>query len=133
VTLARSRRNAATIVAPVNGVVTYARPAGTAVMVGAPVVRIRPDAPTRIYTYLTSDQLTQVAVGSRATVTFDSNTGAPLTGRVSYLGDDAGVPPTSFPTSIVHMTRAVRVTVELDDGQTAPPGTPVDIEIATSR
>jgi hypothetical protein len=31
------------------------------------------------------------------------------------------------------MTRAVRVTIELDDGQTAPPGTPVDVEISVSR
>jgi len=27
------------------------------------------------------------------------------------------------------MTRAVRVTIRLDDGLTAPPGTPVDVEI----
>ena len=29
------------------------------------------------------------------------------------------------------MTRAVRVTIELDHGETAPAGTPVDIEIRT--
>ena len=133
VTLAKARRGAATVVAPVGGIVTYARAAGTAVMVGAPLVRIRPDGPTRIYTYLTSDQLTQVSVGSPATVDFDSNPGGPLAGHVSCLGDGAAVPPTSFPTSVVHMTRAVRVTVELDDGLTAPPGTPVDIEIGIGR
>jgi multidrug resistance efflux pump len=82
---------------------------------------------------LTSDQLTQVSVGSPATVDFDSNPGGPLAGHVSYLGYGAAVPPTSFPTSVVHMTRAVRVTVELDDGLTAPPGTPVDIEIGIGR
>jgi HlyD family secretion protein len=133
VSVATTRRDQTTIVAPVGGVVTYTRAAGTAAMVGAPIVRIRPDGPTHIYTYLTSDQLAQVSVGSRATVTFDSNPGSPLTGHLSYLGDSAVVPPTSFPTSIVHMTRAVRVTVELDDGQVAPPGTPVDIEISTNR
>jgi multidrug resistance efflux pump len=133
VTLAEAARAQATIVSPIDGVVTYARPAGTAVMVGAPVVRIRPDGPSRVFTYLTSDQLTQIAVGSAATVTFDSNPGSPVAAHVSFLGDEADVPPTSFPTSIVHMTRAVRVTLELNDGRTAPPGTPVDIEISVGR
>jgi X-X-X-Leu-X-X-Gly heptad repeat protein len=133
VSLAKTRLGSATLVAPADGVVTYARAQGTAVMVGAPIVRIRPDGSARVYTYLTSDQLTRVVVGSRATVTFDSNPGASIAGHVSYLGDSATVPPTNFPTSIVHMTRAVRVTIELDDGRTAPPGTPVDIEISTSR
>jgi len=128
---AKARRDAATIVSPVDGIVTYARTAGTAVMVGAPIVRIRPDGPSRVYTYLTTDQLAQVSVGSRASVTFDSNTGGPLAGRLVYLGDGATVPPTNFPTSIVHMTRAVRVTIELDGDLTAPPGTPVDVEIST--
>ncbi len=133
VTLAKAARDQATIVSPVDGVVTYARPAGTAVMVGAPVVRVRPDGPMHVYTYLTSDQLTQVGIGTAVTVDFDSNPGAALTGHLSYLGSSATVPPTGFPTSIVHMTRAVRVVIELDDGQTAPAGTPVDIEIRTSR
>jgi multidrug resistance efflux pump len=131
VALAKARRDAATIVAPVDGLVTYARPAGTAVMVGAPLVRIRPDGPAHVYTYLTSDQLALVTVGSAASVTYDSNPGRDLTGHVSYIGGNAAVPPTSFPTSIVHMTRAVRVTIELDDGEVAPPGTPVDVEIST--
>jgi len=48
---------------------------------------------------------------------------------VSHVDDVSALPPTSFPTSIVHMTRAVRVTIRLDDGLTAPPGTPVDVEI----
>jgi multidrug efflux pump subunit AcrA (membrane-fusion protein) len=133
VDLAKAARGQATILASATGVVTYVRPAGTAVMVGAPVVRIRPDGPTHVYTYLTADELAQVSIGTRATVSFDSNPGAPLAGHVSYLGDVTNVPPTSFPTSVVHMTRAVRVTIQLDDGQTAPPGTPVDIEISTSR
>jgi len=131
--LAEAARDQASIVAPVDGVVTYTRTAGTAVMVGAPILRIRPDGPTHVYTYLTADQLARVDVGSKATVTFDSNTGAPLVGHISDLGHAAVVPPTSFPTSIVHMTRAVRVTIELDGASTAPPGTPVDIEITTSR
>jgi len=127
--LAKARRDAATVISPVDGVVTYVRPAGTAVMVGAPLVRIRPDGPTYVYTYLTSDQLAQVAVGSSASVSYDSGQGRALAGHVSHVDDVAALPPTSFPTSIVHMTRAVRVTIRLDDGPTAPPGTPVDVEI----
>lgn len=131
VRLAKARRVAATITSPASGIVTFARAAGTAVIVGAPIVRIRPDSRTRVDTYLTTDQLLQVRVGTPATVTFDSNTRSALSGRVAVIGSVAVVPPTGFPTSIVHMTRAVRVTIELDAGLTAPPGTPVDIEIRT--
>lgn len=129
--IAQTRRDYATIVSPVSGVVTFARIAGTAVIVGAPIVRIRPDGPTRVDTYLTTDQLAQVTIGTPVTVDFDSNTGDPKTGRIAVINGAAVVPPTGFPTAIVHMTRAVRVTIELDPGQTAPPGTPVDIEIRT--
>jgi HlyD family secretion protein len=131
VQLAKARLATATIVSPADGVVTFTRMAGTAVMVGAPIVRIRPTGPVRVDTYLTTDQLAQVAVGTPVTVDFDSNTGAALTGHVAVIGTTAVVPPTGFPTAIVHMTRAVRVTIELDPGQTAPAGTPVDIEIRT--
>jgi multidrug resistance efflux pump len=131
VLLAQSRRDSATIVSPVSGVVTFARIAGTAAIVGAPLVRIRPDGPTRVDTYLTTDQLAQVTIGTPVTVDFDSNTGGAKTGRIAVISGAAAVPPTGFPTAIVHMTRAVRVTIELDPGQTAPAGTPVDIEIRT--
>ncbi|HEY5506026.1 MAG TPA: efflux RND transporter periplasmic adaptor subunit, partial [Coriobacteriia bacterium] len=131
VRLAQARRDTATITSPVSGVVTFVQLPGTAVMVGAPLVRIRPDAPTRIDTYLTTDQLLQVAVGTPATVDFDSNPGGPLAGHVAVIGSTAVVPPTGFPTAIVHMTRAVKVTIELDGGATAPAGTPVDVDIRT--
>ena len=131
VDLAKARRASATITSPVSGVVTFARTPGTVVMVGAPIVRVRPDGPTRIATYLTADQLAQAGVGTPVTVDFDSNPGGALTGHIAVIGDAAAVPPTGFPTAIVHMTRAVSVTIELDAGQTAPPGTPVDVEIRT--
>ena len=133
VQLAEKRRDAATITSPVSGVVTFARMPGTTVMVGAPVLRIRPDVPTRVDTFLTPEQLALVGVGSPATVDFDSNAGAPLTGHIAVIGSSAVVPPTGFPTAIVHMTRAVRVTIELDSGQTAPPGTPVDVAITSTN
>lgn len=130
--LAKAARAQADILSPVDGVVTDARAAGTAVMVGAPLVRVRPDGPAHVYAYVTADQLARITLGSVATVDFDSNSGGPLTGHVTDLGRAAVVPPTSYPTSIVHMTRAVRITIELDGGASAPPGTPVDVRI-TSR
>jgi multidrug resistance efflux pump len=130
VDLAKARRDAAELHAPASGVVTFARSAGTVVMVGAPLVRIRPDGPVSVGTYLTSGQLAGAAVGTPVTVDFDSNPGPPLPGRVASIGDRAVVPPTGFPTAIVHMTRAVFVRIELDGGG-APAGTPVDIEIGT--
>jgi multidrug resistance efflux pump len=95
-------------------------------------VRIRPDEQTKVDSYLAPQQLTSVAVGSKATVNFDSNTGGPLTGRVTQIALNAQFPPTNFPTDIVHMTNTIQVTVTLDKGAWAPPGTPVDLTIATN-
>lgn len=131
VRLAEARLAAATVTSPVSGVVTFARVAGTAVIVGAPLVRIDPDGPALVDTYLTTEQLLQVSIGTPATVDFDSNPGSPLAGHIAVIGSNAVVPPTGFPTAIVHMTRAVKVTIELDSGGTAPPGTPVDVRIKT--
>jgi len=129
VALAEARRTTATVTSPVSGIVTFVRIPGTAVMAGAPLVRIRPDLPVRVDTYLTTDQLAQVAIGTPALVDFDSNPGGELAGHVTVIGSTAVVPPTGFPTAIVHMTRAVKVTIELDGGATAPAGTPVDVKI----
>lgn len=131
VSLAEARRDAARIVTPASGLVSFARPAGTAVMVGTPIVRIVPDGPSRVDTYLTSEQLALVRLGGEAYVDFDSNEGRPLHGRITRIGDAAVLPPTSFPTGIVHMTRAVLVTITLDDRGRAPAGTPVDVTLPT--
>jgi len=129
--VAEARRAAADIVTAVSGVVAYVRPAGTVVMVGTPLVRIVPDGPVRVDTYLTGEQLARVAVGSEALVDFDSNTAGPIHGRITRIGETAQLPPTSFPTSVMHATRAVLVTITLDDGARAPAGTPVDITLST--
>ena len=130
--VAKYRVKQATLYAPVSGVVTQARTAGTVAMVGAPLVRIVPDAPTQIDSYLAPDQLSGVSVGASATANFDSNTKGPLQGRVTQIAPQAQFPPTSFPTSIVHMTNTVQIQVTLDNGAWAPPGTPVDLTIATN-
>jgi len=129
--VATARRAAADVTTGVSGVVAYVRPAGTVVMVGTPLVRIVPDGPVRVDTYLTSEQLARVDLGTEALVDFDSNTGPALHGRITRIGETAMLPPTSFPTSVMHATRAVLVTITLEDGARAPAGTPVDITLAT--
>jgi multidrug resistance efflux pump len=132
VEVAEYRKGQATIVSPVSGTVTAARESGSVAMVGAPIVRVRPLGRTEIDTYLTPAQIDLVRVGSLVEVDFDSNSGGPLHGVVARISDSATYPPTSFPTDIVHMTKTVRVTIVLDEGAWAPPGTPVDVLIDTS-
>jgi multidrug resistance efflux pump len=130
--LARARRQQATILSPVAGVVTYVVPAGTVAMVGSPVAKIRPDGPVLVDTYLTVEQLSRIKLGTRADVTYDSAPGKVLHGEVAIIGLSAIYPPTSFPTDVVHMTRTVKVTIRLDSGDAPPQGTPVDIAIHTN-
>lgn len=132
VEVAKARRALATVRSPYDGVVTYVRPVGTVAMVGAPLVRIAESGPQRVDTYLTAEQAAQVRVGSKAEVRYDSAPrGTVLSGRVSEIGSAYVYPPTSFPTRVVHMTRALKVTIALDKGEAAPPGTPVDVTIHT--
>jgi multidrug resistance efflux pump len=130
--LAEAKRVFAVVRSPVDGVVTFARRSRTVAMVGAPLVRIHTDGPQRIDTYLTADQVARIHVGSPADITYDSAPkGTVLHGAISEIGSAYVFPPTSFPTQIVHMTRALKVTIKLDEGSTAPPGTPVDVTIRT--
>ncbi len=131
VQLAQARLAQATITSPVTGVITYVLPRGQLAMVGTPVARIRPDGPRLVDTYLTADQLSQVKVGTPVTVTYDSAPGVSCRGEITRIGTDSTFPPTSFPTTVVHMTRTTRVTVTLQDGVAAPYGTPVDLTIST--
>jgi multidrug resistance efflux pump len=130
VTVAEIRRSQATIVSPCSGTVIQTSYANTAAMVGAPLVRIQPDTPTLVDTYLTADQLGQVRIGTVADITYDSGAGS-VRGVLSAIDAGAPYPPTTFPTDIVHMTHAVRVTFQLDSGNNPPAGTPVDISIHT--
>jgi X-X-X-Leu-X-X-Gly heptad repeat protein len=133
VDLARVQRAQATVRAPVSGVVTFARRAGTVAMVGAPIVRIAADGPIRVDTYLTPEQLTLVRIGTRASIAYDSAPGRTFPGTVTDIADVSEFPPTSFPTNVVHMTRTVKATITLDPGGEAPAGTPVDVAIRTAR
>jgi HlyD family secretion protein len=131
VQVAQLRLSQATILSPVGGVVLEARQAGEIAMVNAPIVRIRPDGPREVDTYLTSDQLALVKVGTPVEVGYDSAPGVIVHGTIARIAGFSDVPPTSFPTDIVHMTRATKVTVTLESGSTVPYGTPVDVTIRT--
>lgn len=131
VRVAQARRDAATIVSPIDGTVLFAHASGVTVMVGVPLVRIRPDGPALVDTYLTPEQLAGVRPGSAATVDWDSNAAGPVPASVTIIGDISQYPPTGFPTSVVHMTQTVRVTVSLHSDSGPPAGTPVDIDLQT--
>ena len=131
VALAGAKRDQATLISPVSGVVTQAATSGQVVIVGAPVMRIQTDDRALIDTYLTGEQLAKVHTGDSADVSYDSNVGEALRATVAIIGADAQYPPTSFPTDIVHMTRTIKVTLRLDSGAYPPAGTPVDIAIHT--
>ena len=131
VRIAEVRLAQATILSPVDGIVLEARHAGEIAMVNAPLVRIRPDGAREVDTYLTSDQLALVKVGTPVEIAYDSAPGVTVRGSIARIASIAAVPPTSFPTSIVHMTRATRVTVSLEGSSTVPYGTPVDVTIHT--
>jgi multidrug efflux pump subunit AcrA (membrane-fusion protein) len=132
VQLAEARMAQSIVRSPVDGVVTEARKAGTVAMVNAPLVRIQADGPTQVDTYVDVAQLRAIRLGSSAVVDFDSNDAGPLAGKVTLVANSAAFPPTSFSTDLTHMTEAVRVSITLDNGGWAPPGTPVDIRIKTN-
>lgn len=130
VDLARQARDQATLRSPVDGVVVSAMPGGQIAMVGAPVVVIRPKGTTLVDTYVAPEDIGRVRVGDRADVTLDSVHGV-LQGAVATVWPDQTFPPTNYPTQIVHLSRVVRVTVSVRDGD-LPLGVPADVIIHPS-
>lgn len=125
-------RDASVITAPVTGTVTFARTAGTVAMVGAPIVRIRPDDLPAVDTYLTAEQVREVSSGDPVELTLDSFPERIVRGNVSALGTRYRYPPNTFPTELTHMTLVVPVTVTFPPDSALPPGTPVDLVIRTT-
>lgn len=133
VSVAQARAALATLRAPCSGTVTWIAEPGTVLFAGGPVARIVPDGPPRLDTYLDTAQLARVRVGAAARVSSDSHPEASFPGRVTRIMPVYTYPPTSLPTSLVHMTRAYRVTVTLDEtAAPLPPGTPADLTISTT-
>jgi multidrug resistance efflux pump len=130
--VADARRALAVLRAPCAGVVAQVVEAGTVAFAGQPVARITPDGPVVLDTYLDAGEFSLVHLGAEATAGSDSSGTRVYTGRVTAMAPSFGYPPTSLATPLVHMTRAIKVSVTLDDpAAPLPPGTPADLTIST--
>ena len=134
VRLAEYQRELAVLRSPVDGTVVSVVSVGDVLAPGATVAVIRRDGPPRVTTWLAPEELGAVKVGTEAEVRADwfpaGLAGAPIKGRVTSISTRAEYPPTSFATSEIHLTRAVRVETTLSDTAeqpALPPGTPVDV------
>lgn len=132
VAVAEARLALAVIRAPSAGTVTWVAERGTVLFAGGPIARLNPDGPLLLDTYLDASQASLVHVGSLASAGIDSLPGLVYPGRVSAIDPVYEYPPTALPTRLIHMTRAFRVTVSLDDtAAPLPVGTPADLTIST--
>jgi multidrug resistance efflux pump len=130
--VADARRAPAVLRAPCAGIVTQVVEAGSLAFAGQPVARIAPDGPVVLDTYLDAGQLSLVRLGAAATAGSDSSGARIFAGRVTDIAPSFGYPPTSLATPLVHMTRAIKVSVTLDDPSAPlPAGTPADLTIST--
>ncbi len=134
VRLAEYQRELAVLRSPVDGTVISVVSVGDVLAPGANAAVIRRDGPPRVTTWLAPEELGAVKVGTEAEVRADwfpaGLAGAPIKGRVTNISTRAEYPPTSFATSEIHLTRAVRVETTLSDTAeqpALPPGTPVDV------
>jgi HlyD family secretion protein len=132
VQVAEARRALAVVRSTCSGIVTWAAEPGTVVFAGGPIARVLADGPVVLDTYLDAEQTKIVHIGSTATVSSDSHPSAEFPGRVTAVFPVYAYPPTSLATTQIHMTRAFRVSVTLDDAAAPlPPGTPADLTIST--
>jgi HlyD family secretion protein len=130
--VADARRALAVLRSPCAGVVTSVSEAGSVAFAGQPVARIVPDGPVVLDTYLDAGELLLVRLGAAATAGSDSSGTGAFAGRVTAIAPSFGYPPTSLATPLVHMTRAIKVSVTLDDpAAPLPAGTPADLTIST--
>jgi HlyD family secretion protein len=130
--VAEARLSLAELRSPRTGLVTWAAEPGTVVFAGSPVARMLPDGPLMLDSYLDAGQAKLVRVGAAADAGSDSWPGRAFPGRVTEIRPVYEYPPTAVPTALVHMTRAFRVTVTLDDSAAPlPEGTPADMTIST--
>lgn len=130
VPVAEAKRAQAVVLAPADGVVVMTAEPGTTLMADAPVLKMRRAGPALVDSYLTPEVAARVRVGVLAQASIDSLAGQVFPGRVTDLRPVYEYPPTSLPSTEIHMTRAFRVTVTLDDPAIQlPPGTPADLTI----
>lgn len=132
VEVAEARRALSQVRSPAPGVVTFVVQPGTVVFAGGPVARVAPDSPVLLDAYVDSRQARSLAIGDGVEVSADSWPGRSFPARVREIASTYTYPPTSIPTTLVHMTRAFRITVSVEDTHAPlPPGTPVDLTVTT--
>ncbi len=127
---ARDQRDRASVTSPVEGVVLEAVLPGDVLAPGASLMRIRPDGPARVTTWLSAAQLAGTCSGAPAQVRGDWDApGASHPATVTRIGTRWEYPPTSHTTAEVHLARAVPVELTVATG-TLPAGVPVGITVA---
>ena len=132
VEVANARVALSVVRAPYAGRVTWVAERGSVLFAGGPIAHLAPDGPLLLDTYLDASDAALVAVGSSASASSDSFPGREYAGHVSALRPVYEYPPTALPTRLIHMTRAFRVTVTIDDTSAPlPPGTPANLTIRT--
>ena len=134
VKVAEYQRELTVLRSPVDGTVVSVASVGDVLAPGATVAEIRRDGAPRVTTWLAPEQLGDVDMGTEVEVRADWFPGGlsrePITGRVTNISTQAEYPPTSFATSEIHLTRAIRIEATLSDTAeqpALPPGTPVDV------
>lgn len=128
--LAQSDVDRAVVVAPFDATVVGIASQGEVLAGGAPIVVLRRKEASRIETFVTDEGRLALTVGIQAGALTDSQPSRGYTGRVSAIGNEYAYVPTWFSTKVIHLTRGFRVEIELDQGQTLPAGTPVDVSIS---
>ena len=131
--VAEYQRSLAAVRAPVDGKVVRVARVGDVLVPGATVAEIREAAPPRVTTWLRRGAGARSRVGTEAEVRadwFPARSGRGPSGTRHRHQHAAEYPPTSFATSDIHLTRAVRVEITLSETAeqpALPPGTPVDV------
>jgi len=148
VQIAGYQRSLAILRSPVDGTVVSVVAVGDVLAPGATAAEIRRSGPPRVTTWIAPEQLADIEVGTQVEVSADwfptggdgggpstrrsdgRGSTSPIPGRVTTIGTRAEYPPTSFATSEIHLTRAIRVEMTLSpsaEHPALPPGTPVDV------
>jgi multidrug resistance efflux pump len=114
------------IAAPVSGQIIEVATAGQVLAPEAAVALIRAEAPVKIHSWIAPENRSQLCSGTAVAIETDWP-GEPIAGSISFVGQEAVYPPSSYPTTTVALTRAFGFTVETTTA--LPRGTPVTLHI----
>lgn len=128
-TRAREQRARAIITAPAAGTVTRIVRPGDVLAAGATLVVLATQEPATITAWVAPDEAARLCVGDAATVSADGL--AARHGRISVIGVRADYAPSYQFTQDAEQTRAVPVTIALNDQ--LPGGLPVDLDLVPCR